>query len=54
MAKTIGPDTLAADENGVHLQPKHIQQTLRQLAGIENHDISQMFPLDAEGIKILG
>ncbi len=53
-ALAIHADTLAADENGVRLQPKHIQQTLRELAGIENHAISQMFPLDAEEIKILG
>ncbi len=50
-ALSINPSTLALDENGVRLQPKHIQQAMRQLAGIEEHAISQMFPLGADDIQ---
>ena len=50
-ALSIHPTSLAVDENGIRLQPKHIQQAMRQLAGIENHEISLRFPLDAENIR---
>ena len=50
-ALSINPTSLALSENGARLQPKHIQQALRQLAGIESHDISLRFPLDAEHIQ---
>jgi len=50
-AQAINPQTLAPDENGVILQPKHIQQAMRELAGIDNHAVSQQFPLDAESIN---
>jgi len=50
-ALSIDPATLALKEDGVRLQPKHIQQAMRQLAGIEAHEISQLFPLEAEDIQ---
>ena len=48
---SINPTTLELDTNGVQLQPKHIQQAMRELAGIENHEISLRFPLNAESIR---
>lgn len=50
-ALSIHPTTLELDNSGVRLQPKHIQQALRELAGIENNEISLRFPLDAESIR---
>lgn len=48
---SINPTTLQLDSNGIQLQPKHIQQAMRELAGIENHEISLRFPLGAESIR---
>lgn len=53
-ALAINPQTLQADAAGVILQPKHIQQAMRQLAEIENHPLSQQFPLAAENIRLFG
>ncbi len=49
-ALKIDPTTLALNDAGIIIQPKHIQQAMRRLAGIEEHTISQMFPLGAEDI----
>jgi len=53
-AQAINPQTLAADSNGILLQPKHIQQAMRQLAGIADHELSARFPLNAETISLFG
>ncbi len=50
-ALNIHPTTLALDEEGVRLHPKHIQQAMRQLAGIADHEISLRFALDAEDVQ---
>ncbi|ASP40646.1 Tat pathway signal protein [Bacterioplanes sanyensis] len=50
-AQAIDPTSLQLSSSGVVLQPKHIQQAMRRLAGIENHAVSQQFPLDAENIN---
>jgi len=47
----INPTTLQIDEDGVTLEPKHIVQAQRQLAGIENSALAQKYPLDAEEIN---
>lgn len=49
-AQNLNPQTLQLDssEAGIRVQPKHIQYALRKLAGIENHEICQRFPLQAE------
>ena len=51
-AHAIDPASLATVDgtNGVVLQPRHLQRALRQLAGIDQGDIAQLFPLDAEPV----
>ncbi len=51
-ALTINPSTLQVDGSsaGVRLEPKHIQQAMRQLAGIEQSTTSAQFPLYADEI----
>lgn len=53
-ALPLDPLTLQPDlQDGVVLQPKHLQATLRRLAGIESHAYSQRFPLEGDGIDLL-
>ncbi len=50
-ANSIDPISLSVDQaNGVTLQPKHLQQAMRQLAGIEQSSVAELFPLDAEDV----
>ncbi|MCB2388432.1 DUF1501 domain-containing protein [Thalassolituus alkanivorans] len=53
-AQTVNAQTLAPDSNGILLQPKHIQQAMRELAGIAGHELSQRFPLNAESVNLFG
>lgn len=48
----INPSTLAVDENGVYLRPKHVHAALRQLLGIDQHAFAQRYALDAESLPI--
>lgn len=50
-ASAINPNTLALDGNGIIMQPKHIQQAMREFAGIQDHEYCQLFDLDAESIN---
>ncbi len=45
----VNPLSLASDDSasGVRIEPKHIQQAMRQLAGIEQSAIASLFPLNA-------
>ena len=49
-ALSINPNSLAVDAspNGLILQPKHLQQAIRTMAGLESSAIAQQFPLNAE------
>ncbi|PCJ22473.1 MAG: hypothetical protein COA96_14425 [SAR86 cluster bacterium] len=51
-ALNINPSTLQVDNSsaGIRLEPKHLQQAMRQLGGVDNSNIAQMFPLNAENI----
>lgn len=50
-AMPIDPATLAVDtQHGVILKPKHLQQAMRQLAGIDQGSVAQLFPLAAEEV----
>jgi hypothetical protein len=50
-ANAIDPVSLAVDQvNGVMLQPKHLQQAMRQLAGVDQGSVAGLFPLDAEDV----
>ena len=52
----INARNLALDkENGIRVRPEHIHQSLRKLAGIENHPFSKKFPLKIKsGEKLQG
>ena len=48
----IDPVSLAVDEtNGIILEPKHLQQAMRQLAGVDQSSIAGLFPLDADDVN---
>ena len=51
-ALTINPSTLQVDSSsaGVGLEPKHLQQAIRELAGIEQSAAALQFLLDAEEV----
>jgi hypothetical protein len=50
-ANSIDPLSLAVDQvNGVTLQPKHLQQAMRQLAGVDQSSVAGLFPLNAEDV----
>ncbi len=53
-ALPINPLTLAVDtsSSGVVIQPKHIHQGMRQLAGIDTSDVAERFDLDAETLEL--
>ena len=54
-ARPLNPATLAVDDaNGIVLQPKHMQQAMRRLAGIADHALCQRFPLQAEEVNLFG
>jgi hypothetical protein len=44
----IDPVSFQASANGIVLQPKDIQQSMRKLAGIDQHPLSLQFPLDTK------
>lgn len=50
-AVSINANTLASDVNGITLHPKHIQQAMRQLAGIADHEFCQRFRLTDDTIN---
>jgi uncharacterized protein (DUF1501 family) len=47
-ALAIDPLRFQANAGGIVLQPKDIQQSMRKLAGIDQHPLSLQFPLGAE------
>jgi uncharacterized protein (DUF1501 family) len=51
-ALKINPSTLQVDSSstGVGLEPKHLQQAIRELAGVEQSAAASQFPLDAEDV----
>lgn len=55
-AVPLDPPTLKLDkEKGVRVRPEHIHQSLRELAGIASHPMSQKFPLGVpEKERLLG
>ncbi len=50
----INPATLKVDSSssGVKLQPKHLQQAMRQLAGVDQSAVAKLFPLQAENVDM--
>ncbi len=51
-ALNINPSTLQVDSSnaGVRLEPKHLQQAIRELAGVDQSAAALQFPLNAEDI----
>lgn len=51
-ALKINPNTLQVDNSsaGIGLEPKHLQQAIRELAGVDQSAAALQFPLDAEDI----
>ena len=52
-ALKINPTTLQVDSSssGVILEPKHLQQAMRQLGGFQSSNIALQFPLNADDVK---
>ena len=48
----INQSTLQVDGSsaGVGLEPKHLQQAIRELAGVDQSETALQFPLDAEDV----
>ena len=45
VALKINPQTLAVDPNGLRVEPRHVHKALRRLAGIDDNEWGNMFPL---------
>jgi uncharacterized protein (DUF1501 family) len=54
-ALNVNSATLAQDSSaaGVRIEPKHLQQTMRELAGVAQSSAAQSFPLDAGALSLL-
>lgn len=52
---SINPSTLQVDASpaGIRLEPKHLQQTMREIAGVAQSSPAQSFPLDVGGLSLL-
>ncbi|CAA6822857.1 MAG: Unknown protein [uncultured Thiotrichaceae bacterium] len=49
----IDPTTLKVDnESGIYLRPKHVHQALRSLLGIQDHEFSKRYDLNAETLPL--
>ena len=48
----IDPNTLQADEQGIHLRPKHVHAALRDMLGIRDHALAKRYALDAETMPL--
>ena len=42
---TVNTTTVTPDEKGIRLEPKHIHQNLRRLAGIDKDELMNFYPL---------
>ena len=49
----VNPTTLELDPDGIRITPGHVMRSLRKLAGIEDEDITGLFPIDAEDLPLL-
>jgi len=53
-ALPLDPKTLnTVGDNGIRVRPEHIHQSLRQFAGISDHEYSQQFPLGVKTSELL-
>ena len=50
----IDPSTLVLDaEKGIRVRPEHLHQSLRELAHIQDHALTQRFPLGVPKQELL-
>ena len=42
---SVDPKTLQKSDSGIHIEPRHLHDNLRKLAGIESHELMTQFPL---------
>lgn len=54
-ALNINGSSLQVDSSssGIRLEPKHLQQTIRQIAGVSDSSTAQLFPLDVGELNLL-
>ncbi len=56
-ALTVNPSNLSVDSNGIYIEPHHIHNDLRKIAGISDHEVSRQFPIlipDDEQMTLFG
>lgn len=54
---SVDPKSLKVSDKGIHIEPKHIHQNLRRLAGIDNDELMQFYPLaiaDTDAMNLFG
>ena len=51
--KPVDPKTLNLSDKGIRIRPEHLHQSLRQLAGIEEHPLSKKFPFKVPGSETM-
>ncbi|MEM7154751.1 MAG: DUF1501 domain-containing protein [Myxococcota bacterium] len=51
-ANAVNLSTLAEDPSGSNLEPGHVCQAMRQLAGLENSELAAMFPIENEVVPL--
>jgi hypothetical protein len=45
---------MAVSDSGTRMTASHVHRELRKFAGIEQHELSLQFPVEAEDMAILG
>lgn len=50
--RSIDPTTLALNEQGIRITPKHVYNEMRKMLGIDQHGLAQRYPLSVEDVAI--
>lgn len=53
-AISLNPTSLAADPGGTRIKPSHVHQALRRLAGIDQAEVTQRFPIYDGALPLFG
>lgn len=51
---TVNSQTLAVDDDGIRLEPKHIHRALRKLVKIDDSDVAKRYFVPGEDLPLLG
>ncbi|MGD8858468.1 MAG: DUF1501 domain-containing protein [Myxococcales bacterium] len=55
LARNVDPDTLeVVSEGGVKIGPEHVHHALRELAGLDDHELTAGYPLPGEPLPLFG